>query len=146
LANEKARRPRDKKRPLSKGPRRRRGPTNHGNGKKFEKGQNSHDGTVFRRGPDTIPRGSGLLMLRTVMLDKRQAIYDSLCDLVMTPRGAHEFIKDFTDRTDGKAVQRIEKHVRRTTSFAAAPPVPSTAITEAEAETIWPGGERMVQL
>jgi hypothetical protein len=29
-------------------------------GKPFQKGQNSHDGAVFRRGTDVIPRGTGV--------------------------------------------------------------------------------------
>ena len=37
-----------------------------GSGRDFEPGQNSHDGTVFRRGPDQIPRGNGTLMLRII--------------------------------------------------------------------------------
>lgn len=154
MPSEKARRPREKKRALSKGPRRQRGPTNHGNGKKFEPGQNSHDGTVFRRGPDAISRGSGLLMLRQVFHDQRQAIYDNLSKLVESPRGAHAFVMDYTDRTEGKAKQVIENHVRRSTTFAPAPEAQSTPPSESAAgtasetasETVGPNGERMVRL
>src|SRR5437867_2535346 len=94
-------------RPVSKGPKKRVG-GNHGNGKKFQPGSNSHDGQVFRRGPDQIPRGSGLLMLRVIALDKRQALYDNLCKFVDTPRGAFEFTREYADRTDGKPTQRHE--------------------------------------
>jgi hypothetical protein len=73
---------------------------------------------VFRRGPDLVPRGTALLMLRVVAHDKHGAIYDSLCRLVSTPRGAFQFIKEFADRTDGKPTQRHEMRTQRTTIFA----------------------------
>lgn len=135
-----------KPRPLSKGPRIGR-PGNAGKGKKFEKGQNSHDGATFRRGPDKIPRGSGLLMLRTVMLDRRQVIYDSLCDLVKTPKGAHDFIKDLTDRVDGKPKQTVDHNVRRSTTFGPAPAVePSVSELPSDGQLVGPDGEALTQL
>ena len=110
-----------KKRPVSKGPKKRVG-GNHGNGKKFQPGTNSHTGETFRRGPDDIPRGSGLLMLKTVALDKRQTIYDSLATLVESPSGALAFIRELADRTEGKPTQKHEVQVPRVTVFEAAEP------------------------
>jgi len=120
LPREKARTPARKKRPASKGPKKRVG-GNHGNGKKFESGTNSHDGEVFRRGPDQIPRGSATLMFRVIAADRRQQIYDSLSKLVEQPRGALEFMREFADRTEGKPTQRHELAPPRETYFAPAP-------------------------
>jgi len=55
-------------------------------GRDFRRGSNSHDGTVFRRGPDQLPRGNGTLMLRVVFHDFRERIYRSLGRLVDSPR------------------------------------------------------------
>jgi hypothetical protein len=118
-----------KKRPASKGLKKRAG-GNHGNGARsqFRPGQNSHTGEIFRRGPDTIPRGSGLLMMKVIAADKRQMIYEQLERFVSTPRGAFEFIKDFADRTDGRPTQKHEVSAPRTTIFqkdpTPAPPPP----------------------
>ena len=120
MPREKARTPARKGRPASKGPKKRVG-GNHGNGKKFQPGSNSHDGAVFRRGPDDIPRGSATLMFRVIPSDKRQAIYDSLCKLVDTPRGALEFLREVADRTEGKPTQKHEVGPVRSTFFGPAP-------------------------
>jgi hypothetical protein len=55
-------------RPATKGVRRRIG-GNHGNGKPFAKGQNSHNGAVHRRGRDRIPRGTMRLLYQTIWDD-----------------------------------------------------------------------------
>jgi hypothetical protein len=83
---------------------------------------------VFRRGPDQIPRGSATLMLKTVAHDRRQAIYDSLCALVESPRGALEFTRELADRTEGKPTQRHDVLPPRTTIFQRDPePDPDAA-------------------
>jgi len=72
-------------------------------GRDFEPGQNSHDCTVFRRGPDQIPRGNGTLMLRIIHNDKRQKIYDQVCAMIDgSPEGAFRFLTEFIDRTEGR--------------------------------------------
>ena len=71
-------------------------------GRDFQPGQNSHDGTVFRRGPDLIPRGNGTLMLRCVFHDAREKLYRNLCRLVDTPKGALAFMQEYIDRTEGR--------------------------------------------
>ena len=124
MASEKAREKRQsKKRPASAGPRKRIG-GNHGNGKstQFKPGENSQNGHVFRRGRDDIPRGSATLMLKTIALDKRQTIYDSLATLVESPSGALAFIRELADRTEGKPTQKHEVAVPRVTVFAPADP------------------------
>jgi hypothetical protein len=55
--------------------RRRRGKTG---GRDFVKGQNSHNGEVFRRTEDQLPRGNGTLMLKIAFHDFRMRIYESL--------------------------------------------------------------------
>ena len=52
-------------------------------GRDFQKGQNSHTGTIFQRGRDQIPRGNGNLMLRIIYNDKRQKLYDQICALTV---------------------------------------------------------------
>ena len=74
-------------------------------------------------------------MLRTVFLDARQQIYDDLCKLVGTPKGAHAFVMDYTDRTEGKAKQTVHHNVRRTTTFAPAPEMPATPPPDAAGDT-----------
>jgi len=111
---------RRKKRPASKGPKKRVG-GNHGNGKKFQPGTHSHTGETFRRGPDDIPRGSITLIFRTVLLDKRQNIYDQLCELTSTPMGALAFCREADDRIEGKPTQRHEVGPVRQAIFAPAP-------------------------
>lgn len=83
---------------------------------------------MFRRGPDDIPRGSGLLMIKVIALDKRQQLYDRVCEFIEKPAGAYQFLQDYADRTDGKPTQRHEVTTPRTTVFkkdpdAAPPPV-----------------------
>src|SRR5207253_2352114 len=67
---------RKKPRPASAGPRRRRSAPRSAPKNAFKPGTNSHDGAVFRRGPDQIPRGSISLMYRTVMHDARENLYN----------------------------------------------------------------------
>jgi hypothetical protein len=107
-----------KKRALTKGPKKRSG-GNHGNGRgtQFKPGQNSHTGEVFSRGPDQIPRGSVTLMLKTVLLDKRAAIYENLAELCETPAGALKFVELAADRIEGKPTQRHEHRAARQTIF-----------------------------
>ena len=96
---------------------RRRSKRDKSGGRDFPKGQNSHDGTVFRRGRDQLPRGNGTLMLRCVFHDIRDKIYRNLCKLGDTPRGALAFIQEYIDRTEGKPTKRVERTQRRTTRF-----------------------------
>jgi len=61
-------------------------------------------------------------MLKTIALDKRQTIYDSLATLVESPSGALAFIRELADRTEGKPTQKHEVAVPRVTVFAPADP------------------------
>jgi hypothetical protein len=61
-------------------------------GRDFVKGQNSHDGEVFRRTEDQLPCGNGTLMLKIAFHDFRMRIYESLGRLVDTPAGALAFM------------------------------------------------------
>ena len=44
-------------------------------GKPFAKGRNSHDGTVFQRGRDQLPRGNFTLFAKRVYHDERESLY-----------------------------------------------------------------------
>ena len=79
-------------------------------GRDFARGANSHDGTVFRRGKDQIPRGNGTLMLRCVFHDVREKLYRNLCRLVDTPKGALAFMQEYIDRTEGRPSKKVETH------------------------------------
>lgn len=57
-----------KQRPASTGARTRRG-GNHGNGKKFASGKNSHSDEPTRRSVDLIPRGTVSLLYQTIFDD-----------------------------------------------------------------------------
>lgn len=84
-------------------------------------GANSHDGTVFRRGRDHIPRGSMRLMARVVQLDQREAIYEGLVHLTTTakknPKVFLKAVEFLADRTEGKPTQHIVADHRRSTTF-----------------------------
>jgi len=121
LSREKARTPARKKRPASKGPKKRVG-GNHGNGKKFQPGTNSHTGETFHRGPDDIPRGSVNLLLKVVLHDKREALYENLSKLCETPAGALKFAELAGDRLEGKPTQKHEVLPPRQTVFEQADP------------------------
>jgi hypothetical protein len=99
---------------LVRGPRRTRCKTG---GKDFGPGTNSHDGTVFRRTKDQLPRGNGTLMLRIGYHDFRDKIYDSIERLVGTPMGALLFMREFIDRTEGRPVKKVEKTTRHQSNF-----------------------------
>ena len=89
-------------------------------------------------------------MLKQVFHDQRQAIYDNLSKLVESPRGAHAFVMDYTDRVDGKPKQGHELNVKHSTTFMLAPteptPPPSEAALEDDGTTPGPNGEPMFQM
>jgi hypothetical protein len=87
-------------------------------GKPFVKGQNSHDGRVFRRGPEAIPV-SPTLMLKVLALDHRERILRRLEDILEngTRREVLALYELMGNRIDGLPTKRIEKQVRRTTRF-----------------------------
>jgi hypothetical protein len=102
-------------RPAAKLPQRRRRPKT--GGRDFVKGQNSHDGEVFRRTEDQLPRGNGTLMLKIAFHDYRERIYKSLGKLVDKPTGALLFLRDYIDRTEGRPTKKVEKTVHRSATF-----------------------------
>ena len=86
-------------------------------GRDFVKGQNSHDGEVFRRTEDQLPRGNGTLMLKIAFHDYRKRIYDSIGRLVDTPAGALAFMDCYIDRTEGRPTKKVETTVRPPATF-----------------------------
>ena len=61
-------------------------------------------------------------MLKTIALDKRQTIYDSLATLVESPSGALAFMRELADRTEGKPTQKHQVQMPRVTVFEQADP------------------------
>ena len=133
-----------KPRPASKGPRKRRG-GNHGNGERtqFKSGTNSHDGTVFRRGPDVLERGSVLGIQRALLNDEDGALADEVRKsknrtlrillaqafllAAEDPRLALLLAVDLRDGLEGKPVQTIRTQVsRQTIIYRAGDPPPGT--------------------
>ena len=72
-------------------------------GRDFESGQNSHDGTVFQRGPDQIPRGNMTLYFKCLYHDQRVALYRRHCGIIQagTNREVLELSKIMADRIEG---------------------------------------------
>jgi hypothetical protein len=87
-------------------------------GKAFAKGQNSHTGEIFRRGPDQLPV-SPTLMFKVKALDQRQLLSERIDDIIAngTRREFLALYELMGNRIDGLPTKRIEKQVRRTTRF-----------------------------
>ena len=106
-----------------KGVRRRTG-GNHGNGKRFKPGTNSHDGKVHRRGPDRIPRGNVTSLYRTVLDDDGTLLRSIAKDPSFraklmrglfrcaedteNPRNAVFVAESIADRLEGRPTQKVE--------------------------------------
>jgi len=86
-------------------------------GRDFVKGHNSHDGTVFQRTKDQLPRGNGTLMLRIVFHDIRDKLYARLMESGDTHARASAFMKEYIDRTEGTPVRHVERTTQRETTF-----------------------------
>jgi threonine dehydrogenase-like Zn-dependent dehydrogenase len=93
-------------------------------------------GVVERTAPDVtdyqpgdevnqIPRGSVTLMLKTILYDKREALYKNLAELCETPAGALKFAELAGDRIEGKPTQRLEHRAPRHTIFQREPNAPA---------------------
>jgi len=103
--------------PTAKLPQRRRH-TKTG-GKDFGPGQNSHDGTVFRRTEDQLPRGNFTLFAKCVYHDERETLYRRAVDIGR--RGTNREVLALLDllgnRIEGLPVKKIERTTRRESNF-----------------------------
>jgi hypothetical protein len=75
-----------------------------GSGRDFPEGQNSHSGEPFQRGADLIPRGNGMLLLRIVFHDDREAWYRR-CRRIVRKGSDRAFLAlydMYLDRTEGR--------------------------------------------
>ena len=106
-----------------------------GKGRPFAPGQNSHDGTVHRRGKDLYPRKMGLFyqclleddgsMAKEIKRDKSGRLLARLGRSYLKaaddPRLALMLSEMFADRLEGKPVQLVHVQERRTTIFQGPP-------------------------
>jgi hypothetical protein len=87
-------------------------------GKPFQAGSNSHDGEIFQRGRDRIPRGNIPLFYRCILSDENETLYRQVVRGIRTdPRFALEFLERAGNRIDGLPTKRIEKTIRRPATF-----------------------------
>ena len=82
-------------------------------GKDFAPGQNSHDGTVFRRTADMLPRGNFTLFAKIVYHDVRERLYQRHVGIVDT--GTNREVLALTEflgnRIEGLPTKKVEKTV-----------------------------------
>jgi hypothetical protein len=124
-----------------------------GPGKPFAPGTNSHDGQVFRRGSDLIPRGDITSLYPVLMQDDgaiaiellsytaaaarklplRLQLGRAILNAAMNPRLGTIVAEHIADRLEGKAVQKPRHELPHTTYFyrAGDPVPPPVAAAEA---------------
>jgi hypothetical protein len=80
-----------------------------GSGRDFEPGQNSHDGTVFQRGPDRLPRGNMTLYFKCLYFDVRGELYRRHRGILEngTDRDVLELSKMIADRIEGTPSKKV---------------------------------------
>ena len=90
-----------------------------GSGRDFQPGTNSHDGTVFQRGGDRLPRGNMILFNRIVYHDARERMYQR--DMRIIDEGSDlaylRLREEITNRIHGTPTKHVEKTTRRTVRF-----------------------------
>ena len=103
--------------PTAKLPQRRRH-TKTG-GKDFGPGQNSHDGTVFRRTEDMLPRGNMTLFAKIVYHDGREKLYQRHMGILDkgTNREVLAMAELLGNRIEGLPTKKVETTVRREPTF-----------------------------
>lgn len=82
-------------------------------GRDFAPGRNSHDGQVFRRGADNLPRGNITLMFRCILHDEREALYQSIVrEIRRSGDFALTFLEKAGNRIEGLPVKKVETQRR----------------------------------
>lgn len=88
-------------------------------GRNFVSGQNSHDGTVFRRTEDQLPRGNITLFAKIVYHDVREKLYQRHVGIV--DKGTNREVLALTDwlanRLEGLPTKRVEVTQHREPKF-----------------------------
>jgi hypothetical protein len=88
-------------------------------GRDFQPGQNSHEGPVFRRGADQLPRGNMILHAKIVYHDTRKTLYDRQVEIA--EKGSHANVLKLLDylanRIHGTPTKHVEKTVQRQSNF-----------------------------
>ena len=108
----------------------------HADGRPFKPGTNSHDGTVYRRGPDILPRGAVRRLYDWFLNDDggmaaaikhdrsgspRVVLMQSLLKAAEKPGLALHLAEMLADRLEGKPVQSVHVQERRTPIFQGPP-------------------------
>ena len=120
-----------------------------GPGKPFAPGTNSHDGQVFRRGSDVIPRGEITGLYRVLMQDDgeiakellsyteaevellpwRLQLARSLLLAARDPRQAGLLLEQVGDRLEGRPVQKLRHELpHKTVWYRQGEPVPAEVV------------------
>jgi len=87
-------------------------------GKPFQAGNNSHDGEIFQRGRDRIPRGNIPLFYKCILSDENETLYRQVIRGIRSdPRFALEFLERAGNRIDGLPVKKIERTTGREPTF-----------------------------
>jgi hypothetical protein len=94
-------------------------PKTPGSGRDFQPGANSHDGSIFRRGADQLPRGNMILYARIIYHDARLRMYER--DMAIIDKGSDaDYLKlreALTNRIHGTPTKHVEKTIRRPVRF-----------------------------
>jgi len=97
-------------------------------GKPFQAGNNSHDGEIFQRGRDRIPRGNIPLFYKCILSDENETLYRQVVrGIRKDTRFALEFLERAGNRIDGLPTKKIEKTTRREATFLLTMPDGSVA-------------------
>jgi hypothetical protein len=88
-------------------------------GKDFAPGQNSHDGTVFRRTEDQLPRGNFTLFAKIVYHDAREDLYQRCVRMgrTGTNREVLALLELLGNRIEGLPTKKIEKTTHHEATF-----------------------------
>jgi hypothetical protein len=84
-------------------------------GRDFVKGANSHDGEVFRRTEDQLPRGNFTLFAKCVHHDERETLYRRFVQIgrTGTNREVLALAELLGNRIDGLPTKKVKKTVHR---------------------------------
>lgn len=94
-------------------------PKPEGSGRDYKPGKNSHDGMVFRRGADQLPRGNFTLFAKCVYHDERETLYRRFVQIgrTGTNREVLAMAELLGNRIEGLPTKKVGPTVRRESKF-----------------------------